>query len=111
QRNHDDGGGEVVEDGGKKKRDDANDPEEFCFRVGLNEVGDFVKSFVGVDEFDDGHGAHEEEKNFGDGGEVFAELVEDSFCSGAIVKNVDKPAADTEQNSGSSLVHTHLMFK
>lgn len=78
---HDDGGSEIVEDGGEEEGEPGEDPEEGGGFFGVDTIGDEGEAFVGVDEFDDGHGAHEEKENLGDFGNGVKELTFDEVGS------------------------------
>ena len=63
QRYHDDGSGQVVQRGGQEEGQEADDPQQVHALARLDPVSDDLETFVGIDEFDDGHGAEQEEQN------------------------------------------------
>ena len=74
QRNHDDGGGQVIQHGREEESNQTHHPEQRDAFVGADAVSDDLETFMGIDQFDDGHGAHEEEQDLGDLTQVMAQL-------------------------------------
>lgn len=92
---HDDGGRKIVEDGGEEEGEPGEDPEEGGHFFGADALGDEGEAFVGIDEFDDGHGAHEKKEDLGDFGDGVKELTFDQigaiewFGVGVVMKIVE----------------------
>ena len=63
--NHHNGRGKVVERSTKEKSEHPNDPEQPALLPRGNAVGDHRKSIVSIDQFDNRHGSHQEEKDAG----------------------------------------------
>ena len=51
--------------------------------VSADAVGDDLETFMGIDQLDDGHGAHEEEQDLGDLAEVMAQFLDHMMGVGA----------------------------
>ena len=66
QRDHHDGRCQIVQQGRKEKRQDADNPEHFDLVRRSNSVCDHAESFVGIHEFHNGHGSHEEKQDGAD---------------------------------------------
>ena len=65
KRNHNDGGGQVVENGRHEECENSDNPQQGFFIC----LGDFtryhLKTIVAVNQFNNGHGSHEEKQNAG----------------------------------------------
>ena len=69
--NHHDRRGQVVENGRKNKRHESNTPQQSPLRFGLERVAHEIETTILVDEFNNGHSTHQEEKS----GSSAAEMV------------------------------------
>lgn len=118
QRDHHDGGGQVVQRRGQEEGDQPHQPQQVHALVSANAVGDDLETFMGIDQLDDGHRAHEEEQNLGNLAEMMTQLLDHMMGVGAgaggacsehrqnavRTENQQRPGDHRREQSGGCLV-------
>ena len=125
---HDNRSGQVVEHGREEEGDEGYFPQQRALGARMQHIAHKVEAAVGVDDFHNGHGSHEEEERFGDFAEMLAQDVRGNKihhtfarflqCSrmearhifgGA--KGVEHPARHTHEECHCGLVDFDHVFK
>ncbi|MNF90666.1 hypothetical protein D3C84_732360 [compost metagenome] len=119
QGNHDDGGGQVVQRGRKEEGNETDHPQQVHALAGADAVGDDLEAFVGVDQLDDGHGAHQEEQDLRHFTEVVAQFGRDFVARGFSQERQDavgpqhqyRPTDDGGEDGRGGLVDFQGVFE
>ena len=114
---HHDARGEIIENSREHEGDAGHAPKQFALGAGGEAVAHEIKAAVGIDDFNNRHGPHQEEQDFARVAEVAQQqvLVDDlrgligsnSRHFGEILAGVDhkqRPARHAHQQSRGSLV-------
>ena len=77
QRDHHDGGGQVVQYRREKEGNKTDQPQQRYPFAGADALGNDLEAVVGIDQFDNGHGANQKEQNFGNFAQVLTQFAID----------------------------------
>ncbi len=117
--NHHNRRGQIVEDGRQDERHEGDAPEQFFLARGLQHVAHKIKAAVLINEFHDGHRAHQEEQCGRGGAEVSFNLLahDEGFplANGRSqilcrINHEERPADDKHQQRNGRLVHFRYTF-
>ena len=108
---HHDRGSEVVEDGREDECHECDAPQQLALAGGGESVLNEIESAVGIDDLDDGHGAHEEEQNLAGLAQMMQQPRRGVDAFGRAATGIEGPAHDTHQQCRNGFVDFKHAFE